>query len=111
MAIVKIQSKVKKAAPVVEKPVVAEEEFIEAPVEEIGDDKSETQPKKRPCPYCSSKEEPHYFDAAALRRFMNDRGRIVGRARTSVCSKHQRRVTKELKRARHLALLPFTVKI
>lgn len=66
---------------------------------------------KKVCQFCSNKTEPHYFDMVALRRFINDRGRIVARARSGTCSKHQRRITKEIKRARHLALLPFTVKV
>jgi len=66
---------------------------------------------KKVCQFCSNKTEPHYFDIVALRRFINDRGRIVTRTRSGSCAKHQRRITKEIKRARHLALLPFTVRV
>lgn len=68
-------------------------------------------PRKKACPFCGGKNEPHYYDAAALRRFLSDRGRIQPRSRSGVCSKHQRRVTTEIKRARHLALLPFTIQL
>lgn len=68
------------------------------------------RPKKF-CQFCKTKTEPHYFDMMTLKRFQNDRSRIVSRARSSACSKHQRRITKEIKRARHLSLLPFTVKV
>lgn len=73
--------------------------------------KEEAPKKKKYCQFCRSHSEPHYFDAASLRRFLSDRGRIIPRMRTGTCSKHQRRVSQEIKRARHLALLPFTVRI
>ncbi|MBI4036938.1 30S ribosomal protein S18 [Candidatus Daviesbacteria bacterium] len=66
---------------------------------------------KKVCTFCKGKTEPKYTDALALRRFINDRGRISNRSRSGLCAKHQRRVAREIKRARHLALLPFTVKI
>jgi small subunit ribosomal protein S18 len=66
-----------------------------------------TPPIKRVCIFCENGTEPIYTDTAVLRKFMNDRARISLRARTGACSKHQRRVTKEIKHARHLALLPF----
>ena len=59
------------------------------------------------CNFCKHKSEPIYWDAVSLRRFVNDRGRIVARARTGTCAKHQRRVGRAIKRARLLALLPF----
>lgn len=66
---------------------------------------------KKVCQFCTNKTEPHYFDTNAIRRFINDRGRIVIRTRSGCCAKHQRRVTREIKRARHLSLLPFTVRV
>ena len=79
------------------------------PVEEL-----KTAPKKigkKVCFFCDQQKSPDYTDAVTLRRFMNDRARIVPKMRTGVCAKHQRRLTKEIKYARHLALLPFTVKV
>ncbi len=66
--------------------------------------------KTRKCAFCTNKTEPLYWDAAALRRFISDRGRIVPRSRSGACAKHQRRVSKQIKYARHLSLLPFTVR-
>lgn len=66
---------------------------------------------KKVCPFCENKIQPHYYDSNALRRFLNDRGRIVSRQRLGTCSKHQRRLTLEIKRARHLSLLPFTLRL
>lgn len=62
---------------------------------------------KKVCYFCESGREPSYTDSVTLRKFMNDRIRIVSHLRSGVCSKHQRRLTKEIKHARHLALLPF----
>lgn len=67
--------------------------------------------RKKICIFCKDKTMPTYVDASALRRFVSDRGRIIAKQRSGVCSKHQRTLTKEIKHARHLALLPFTVKI
>ena len=78
-----------------------------------GDGKTseEKAPQKRGCNFCQNKLFPVYTDTAALKRYVSDRGKIVPKARSGVCSKHQRQVTKAIKHARHLALLPFTQKI
>jgi small subunit ribosomal protein S18 len=73
--------------------------------------KAASRSTKRVCSFCESKKEPDFTDASSLRKFMSDRARIQPRARTGVCSKHQRRVTKHVKYARHLALLPFVNQI
>ncbi len=49
-----------------------------------------------------------YKDPGKLRRYLSDRGKIEPRRKTGTCAKHQRILTVALKRARHLALLPFT---
>lgn len=81
--------------------------------ERVVDDKSQafkgTVKAKKVCQFCKNETEPKYWDVVALRRYLNDRGRIVSRSRYGCCAKHQRRVSREIKRARHLALLPFTV--
>jgi len=59
------------------------------------------------CEYCKGKVDPSYQNAADLSKYMNERGRIVGRDRTGVCAKHQRRLTVAIKRARHIGLMPF----
>lgn len=66
---------------------------------------------KKVCVFCKGKSEPIYTDSMTLMRYLSDRGRIVPKLRSGVCSKHQRSVAREIKRARHLALLPFVVKI
>lgn len=68
-------------------------------------------PRIRKCHYCEQKTEPAYTDTAALKRFTSDRAKIVPSQRSGACSKHQRRVAKHIKYARHLALMPFINKI
>ncbi len=53
-------------------------------------------------------KEIDYKDADFLRRFLTDRGKIKARRKTGVCTRHQRQLAVAIKRARHLALLPFT---
>lgn len=62
-------------------------------------------PKK--CYFCSEKKEPWFNDAEVLRRFVTERGKIIGKIRSGICSRHQRSLTLSIKHARHLALLPF----
>ena len=49
-----------------------------------------------------------YKDVGKLRRFLSDRGRIEPKRKLGTCAKHQRALSQALKRARHLALLPYT---
>jgi small subunit ribosomal protein S18 len=64
-----------------------------------------------PCPFCVRGKVPDYKDYKELSRFLTERARILGKVRTGVCSKHQRRLSMAIKRARHLALLPFSPQI
>lgn len=65
--------------------------------------------RRKVCTFCVDKVKSiDYKDPSKLRRFVSDRGRIEGRRRTGVCAKHQRWLAVALKRARHLALLPYT---
>ncbi len=59
------------------------------------------------CYFCVEKKEPSYTDVETLHRFITERGKIVGKARSGICLKHQRGVTTAIKHARHLALLSF----
>ena len=66
-------------------------------------------PRRKVCAFCVDKtDEIDYKDVGRLRRFISDRGRIEPRRKTGTCAKHQRRLTIALKRARHIALLPYT---
>lgn len=66
-------------------------------------------PRRKVCMFCVDKVVfIDYKDPGRLRRFVSDRGKIEARRKTGTCAKHQRALTIALKRARHLALLPFT---
>lgn len=63
---------------------------------------------KKVCYFCSNKiSTVDYKDTQTLRRFMSPHAKILSRTRTGSCPKHQRLITSALKRARHMALLPF----
>lgn len=68
-------------------------------------------PKKRSCSFCDKELVPSYTDSATLKRFLSDRSRIIPKARTGTCSKHQRELGRQIKYARHLSLLPFVTKV
>ena len=63
--------------------------------------------RNRSCYFCSNDQEIDYKDIKTLKRYLTDRGKIVPRRITGNCAKHQRAVTREIKRARAVALLPF----
>jgi len=69
------------------------------------------EPVPRNCPFDKNGTEPDYKDVATLEKYMSDRAKVLGKDRTGICSKHQRRLSLAIKRARHLGLLPFTPKI
>lgn len=67
--------------------------------------------RKRECFFCKKKiDEIDYKDVNLLSHYLTDTGKIRPAKRTGTCSKHQRKLTKAIKRARHLALLPFVVR-
>ena len=67
------------------------------------------QPQRKFCAFCADKAESvDYKDPIKLRRYISDRGKIEPRRRTGTCAKHQRALALAIKRARHLALLPYT---
>jgi small subunit ribosomal protein S18 len=63
---------------------------------------------KEDCVFCKTDQVPSYKEYKTLSGYLTNRARIVGRSRSGICSKHQRVLTREIKRARHLGLLPFT---
>jgi len=65
-------------------------------------------PRAVNCPFCEIGKDPDYKAWDDLKRFVTDRGKIIGGKRSGVCAKHQRRLTLAIKRARFLGLLPFT---
>ncbi len=67
------------------------------------------KPKKKVCAFCVDKvQEIDYKDIAKLRRYVSERAKILPRRISGNCAKHQRQLTVAIKRARHIALLPYT---
>lgn len=65
--------------------------------------------RKKVCSFCVDKAEAiDYKDVAKLRKYITERGKIVPRRVTGTCARHQRDLTTAIKRARHVALLPYT---
>ena len=63
--------------------------------------------KKTVCYMCAGKTVD-YKDVDVLRKYVNERGKILPRRVTGTCAKHQRIVAEQIKRARAIALLPYT---
>lgn len=80
-------------------------------------DKGDTSMKRRPthrkrkiCVFCADKEFKgiiDYKDTNKLKRYISERGKILPRRITGNCAKHQRALTVAIKRARHIALMPY----
>lgn len=84
-------------------------EVEEVAVEET--EKAVPAVRRTRCLFCQSKSIPTYTDVVTLRKFLTDRGKITPKQKNGLCAKHQRGISTEVKRARHLALLLFTPKI
>lgn len=66
--------------------------------------------KRKVCQFCVDKiADVEYKDATRLRRYLTERGKILPRRISGNCAKHQRQVTIAIKRARQVALLPYTM--
>lgn len=64
--------------------------------------------RKKVCAFCADKVESiDYKDVPRLRRYLSERAKIVPRRVTGTCARHQRELTTAIKRARHIALLPY----
>ena len=67
-----------------------------------------TRKRRKVCAFCVDKVETiDYKDAAKLRRYISERGKILPRRTSGTCAMHQRQLTEAIKRARQIALLPY----
>lgn len=62
---------------------------------------------ERNCIFCKKKSNPDFKQYKDLFTYLSNRAKILGKDKTGICSKHQKRLAVEIKRARHLGLLPF----
>lgn len=67
--------------------------------------------RKKHCMFCVSRDRvPDYKNVDILREYLDERGRIRKARQTGTCRKHQNRLTRAIKRAREMALLPYEIK-
>ncbi len=73
-------------------------------------DRKNRRQRRRVCNFCVDKVEfIDYKDISRLKRFISERGKILPRRISGNCAKHQRQLTTAIKRARNIALLPYTM--
>lgn len=66
---------------------------------------------KKQCPYCTTNRDVvDYKNSEALRPFISVQGKIYARRKSYLCARHQRKLAAAIKRARYLALIPFTTR-
>lgn len=71
-------------------------------------EKSKKPMRKKVCSFCAGKvSEIDYKDIATLRRFVNDKNKVVARRTSGACARHQRALARAVKRAREMALLAY----
>ena len=63
--------------------------------------------RKKVCVFCGKDNVIDYKDTAKLKKYVSERGKILPRRITGNCAKHQRAITVAIKRARHVALMPY----
>lgn len=72
-------------------------------------EKSFRRPRKKVCVFCAEHiDDIDYKEVDKLKKFVSDKGKILPRRVTGTCALHQRKVTVAVKRARQVALLPYT---
>ena len=73
---------------------------------------NERRIRPKVCRFCESKEQYiDYKDDRKLRRYITERGKIIPRRMSGTCARHQRMLTRAIKRARHLAILPYAAEV
>ncbi len=88
-----------------DKPVKADKERAEAPAR-----RRMIRRRKKVCIFCAEKDKAiSYKDVNTLKRYISERGKILPRRITGSCAKHQRALTVAIKRARHVAIMPYVV--
>ena len=74
----------------------------------MANDRARGRKRRKVSSFCVDKvEHIDYKEAAKLRRYLSERGKILPRRTTGTCAKHQRQLTTAIKRARQIALLPY----
>lgn len=90
------------------KEVVAQPEENKKTVEKKKFFKQHSKNKKKVCAFCEDKKPIDYKDVNRLRKYVTEKGKIIPSRQTGTCARHQRELTVAVKRARNIALLPFS---
>ncbi len=106
-----ISSFAKKEEPHIKEEIPAAQKTEKVTEQVAEEESSKFTRTKKECSFCQKKSSPSYTDLTNLRRFLTDRAKIVSKERSGACAKHQRAITKNIKYARHLALLAFVPKV
>jgi len=73
---------------------------------------NERKAKVKVCKFCENKDfDFNYKNEKKLRNYITERGKILPRRMSGTCAKHQRKLTTAIKRARYMAILPFTAEV
>lgn len=73
---------------------------------------NEKRGKVKVCKFCENKDfDFNYKNEKKLRGYITERGKILPRRMSGTCAKHQRKLTNAIKRARYMAILPFTAEV
>jgi len=91
--------------------LIREEKSMRKPAEKPSGPERRKRPflKRKVCRFCTDKKlEIDYKNPRTLRYFVTERGKIIPRRISGNCAKHQRKITVAVKRARNIAILPFT---
>lgn len=64
--------------------------------------------REKGCSFCKNKTVPNWQEYEKMKEYLSARSRIIGSQFSGTCARHQKKLVKAIKQARHLALLPFT---
>lgn len=68
------------------------------------------RPVSKTCHFCDNKNDAFYRDVEVLSKYLTERGKLMGAARSGLCAKHQRHMAKAVKQARTMGMLPFVIR-
>lgn len=75
----------------------------------MADNRGRRRGRRKVCTFCADKIDPiDYKDVNLLKRMVSENGKILPKRMTGTCAKHQRELARAIKRARHVALMPYT---
>ncbi len=110
-----VKKKIEETKPVVvdevlDSPKVTEDEDEDTKINKRRPRRRRRLPQNLKCPLCESGvEDINYKEIYQLKKYTSVRGKIISTEKSGVCTKHQRKITKAIKKARYMALLPYSL--